>query len=220
MTTFLSEHNAAPCSLYLSLGFTIQIIHIIYIYTYQASSSTPYHTMSSTLHIAPCSLYLSLCFTTQHTPPPLLLLPYFQTPQHLSARYCVACSHLHILHTPPPVNRVEGVFYQTQLVHTCTMHIQHHHYHEWRVYFTKPNFARYFIAHTCAHTPPPVNRMEGVFYQTQRGETTCEMRHYIIGLTRSHAYHHHHHLHLDTTQSSSKSPVTNVFDTKGEISSA
>ena len=42
----------------------------------------------------------------------------------------------------------------------------------------------------------------GVFYQSQRGETTCEMRHYIIGVTRSHA---DHHLRLDTTPSSLKS---------------
>ena len=49
----------------------------------------------------------------------------------------------------------------------------------------------------------------GVFYQTQRGETTCEMRHYIIGVTRSHA---DHHLHLDTTPSSLKS-FTTLFKT-------
>ena len=39
----------------------------------------------------------------------------------------------------------------------------------------------------------------GVFYETQLGETSCEMRHYIIGLTRSHDYHHlRHHHHYKT----------------------
>ena len=157
MTTFLSEHNAAPCSLYLSLGLTIHHTYHIHIYISSILFHTiPYHEQyiaHSTLQSLPFSLLYNTPYPSSSTI--IAILP------NTTASFCtILCCLYTLAHTtPPPVNRVEGVFYQTQLVHTCTMHIQHHHYHEWRVYFTKPKFARYFT-HT-THTTPPLPWVEG-----------------------------------------------------------
>ena len=99
--------------------------------------------------------------------------------------YCTKLAFMFYLHIYCSTTWVAGVFYQTQ----------HH---------SAPYFSVCTV-HTCRLYRPPVNYViqPGVFYQTQRGATTCEMRHYIIGLTRLHA-HHHHHLHRDTTLSLSK----------------
>ena len=144
---------------------------------------------------APCILYLSLCFEMRHTSPPLYTIQY-----HV---YFI----LTLTNTPTllkPYKTLLSLILAPSTTAFCTMlcctlylHILHHH-HECLVSFTKPNTIQqhHTLLYSVTHlqTVHPVNNViqPGVFYQTQRSETTCEMRHYIIAVTRSHADHHLH----------------------------
>ena len=79
------------------------------------------------------------------------------------------------------------------------LHSSRQHAFTTQSYHTILNYDSFHTIHwtTCRLYQATSEQCEsGVFYETQLGETSCEMRHYIIGLTRSHDYHHlrqHHH---------------------------
>ena len=82
------------------------------------------------------------------------------------------------------------------------LHSSRQHAFTTQSYHTILNYDSFHTIHwtTCRLYQSTSEQCEsGVFYETQLGETSCEMRHYIIGLTRSHDYHHlRHHHHYKT----------------------